>query len=285
MYIDPNLKKSIILEEDMSLYKSHVLNILIDLDKFLKSKGIKYSLDGGTLLGAIRHNGFIPWDDDIDIAMNKKEFLKMLDVIDEFKSEKYDVYVPLDDSPIAIGRMVKIYDKSVCIKEYGDRCYAGAFVDIFSMMDVGNDLKKENTSNKYRLLTTLLMHKNKRCEKGIYKTKSGMITKGLSYCVSKSWLKKKIKSYYEMDSKCKWCFSSFGNNKYYRKEMFEEFTEHVFEGYVFPIIKEYDEFLTTLYGDYMKLPPEDERNPHHLEYLCFDECYREKNLKEGKGDV
>lgn len=277
MYIEPEKINSSITDEDMDAYKKCVLNILIDFDTFLKSKGIKYSLEGGTLLGAIRHNGFIPWDDDIDIGLNRKEFLKLLDVIDEFKSDVYDVYLPLEDSPLAIARMIKIYDKRTCIKEYGDRCYAGAFIDVFSRIDVKDESHKEKESNFYRLLTSILSFKNDRNEKGIYKTKSGKIVLLLSKIVPKKWLKKKIESFYSADYDGNLCFSSFGSNKYFRKEIFEKYTEHVFEGHMFPIIEDYDEYLTTVYGDYMKLPPEDERNPHHLEYLKFDENFNEKN--------
>ncbi|MGM9958612.1 MAG: phosphorylcholine transferase LicD [Erysipelotrichaceae bacterium] len=277
MYIEPGKIRTKISDEEISAYKRCVLNILIDFDSFLKSKGIKYSLDGGTLLGAIRHNGFIPWDDDIDIALSREEFLKLLDVIDEFNSDVYEVYKPLDDSPIAISRMIKIYDKRTCIKEYGDRCYTGAFIDVFSRIDVSNNSKKERESNTYRLLTTLLLNKNGRLESGVYKTRSGQICHILSKFVSKSYLKRRISSYYHLSANSEYCFSSFGNNKYFKKSLMDEYTEHIFEGHVFPIIKEYDEFLKALYGDYMKYPPESERNPHHLEYMNLSESYVQKN--------
>lgn len=277
MYIEPDKVKSSITDEDMSAYKKCALNILIDFDKFLKSRGIKYSLEGGTLLGAIRHAGFIPWDDDIDIGLNRKEFLKLLKVIDEFKSDIYDVYLPLEDSPLAIARMIKIYDKRVCIKEYGDRCYVGAFIDVFSRIDVKSDFNKEKESNYYRLLTSILSFKNKRNEKGVYKTKSGQVVSLISTIVPRNWIKKKIENFYKSGYESALCYSSFGSNKYFRKDMFEKYTEHEFEGHMFPIIEDYDEYLTTVYGDYMKLPPEDERNPHHLEYLKFGEDFNVKN--------
>ena len=280
MYIEPEKIQTKISEQDMDEYKRRVLQILVDFDAFLKSKGIKYSLDGGTLLGAIRHNGFIPWDDDIDIALSREEFLKLLKVVDEFNSDEYEVCKPTDDSPLAIARMIKIYDKRTCTKEFGERCYAGAFIDVFSRIDVKDEAHKEKQSGYYRLLTSLLMCKNERHEDGVYKTKSGKIVKLFSHICGKKWLKKRIERQYEAAYSGDYCFSSFGNNKYYRKALTDEYAEHIFEGRMFPIITRYDEFLSTLYGNYMELPPEDKRNPHHLEYLNLHESYVEKN-KQG----
>ena len=277
MYIEPDKVKSSITDEDMSAYKKCVLNILIDFDKFLKNNGIRYSLDGGTLLGAIRHSGFIPWDDDIDIAMSREEFSKLLRVVDNFNSDIYEVVKPLDDSPIAVPRLIKIYDKRTCIKEYGEKYYTGAFIDVFSRIDVSSNERKERESNYYRLLTSLLMFKNDRHESGTYKTKSGKIMKMLSVFFTKEMLKKRIQAQYDKVCDSDLCFSSFGTNKYFKKSFMDEFIECKFEGRTFPIIKEYHEFLTSLYGDYMQLPPVDKRNPHHLEYLDLKESYINKN--------
>lgn len=92
------------------------MNILYDFSEFLKSKNIKYSIAFGTLLGSIRHHGFIPWDDDVDIILYRDDFLKLLSVIKEFESERYSIVLPLDDSPLATPKMIKIFDKTVCIK-------------------------------------------------------------------------------------------------------------------------------------------------------------------------
>lgn len=277
MYIEIDKIKSQISPEQMEEYKKCILRILIDFDEFLKANGIKYSLDGGTLLGAIRHGGFIPWDDDIDIAMSREEFSKLLNIVDNFNSDIYEVVKPLDDSPLAVPRLIKIYDKRTCIKEYGDKYYAGAFIDVFSRIDISSDEKKERESNYFRLLTSLLMYKNDRLEIGTYKTRFGRITKIVSVLCSKKMLKKRIQAQYDRISDSNLCFSSFGNNKYFKKSYMDEFIECKFEGHTFPIIKEYHEFLTSLYGDYMELPPVDKRNPHHLEYLDLKESYIKKN--------
>lgn len=75
-------QQHILTEEEIKQIQSILLEMLIEIDRICKKHNILYSIDGGTLLGAIRHGGFIPWDDDADIIMNRAEYEKLLNVID-----------------------------------------------------------------------------------------------------------------------------------------------------------------------------------------------------------
>ena len=257
-------------------YKKKLLNILIDFDVFLKKNNIKYSLFAGTLLGAIRHNGFIPWDDDIDIVVNKENYFKLLNVIENFESEKYKVVKPLDDTPLAIARVIKVYDRTSCIKEYGNNFYEGPFIDIFWMLDAPNKSMKKYV-NKYRFYTTLLAQKNDRINNRNSITKSAKIIKFISFFISKKRIKKVLNNYYKSNFDNDMCFCSFGDLFFYKKEWFEKMIYHNFENESFPVIEDYHKSLTTRYGQYMVMPPVEARIPHHLEYFNGYEKFEEKN--------
>ncbi len=272
--------KSSVSHGDMKNYKSMVLELMKDFHDFLKSHGIKYSLAFGTLLGAIRHNGYIPWDDDIDIILTGEEFQKLLAIVDEFNSDKYLVVKPLDDNPLGIARILKIYDKRACMKEYGVVPFDGPFIDVFSTIDVKNKESYAKEANKFRLYTTFYSFKTGRLSVSSYKSIGGHshIIKILSYLYSKKSLKKKIDEYYK-NRESKWCFSSFGSPKLYEKTWFEDCELHKFEEYEFYITTKYDAMLKADFGDYMKLPPVDERNPRHLIEISFNESFMDKNKK------
>lgn len=270
--------KSLISDEDIKKYKIMVLELMKDFHDFLKSHEIKYSLAFGSLLGAIRHNGYIPWDDDIDIILTGEEFQKLLAIVDEFNSDKYLVVKPLDDNPLGIARILKIYDKRACMKEYGLVPFDGPFIDVFSTIDVKTKEFYVKEANKFRLYTSLYSFKTGRLSSESYKSIGGhsYIIKLLSCLYKKNDLKKKLENYY-LNKGSKFCFTSFGSPILYEKSWFDEYEPHKFEQYEFDIVKEYDAMLKAEFNDYMTPPPVENRNPHHLKYISFDESFIDKN--------
>ena len=272
------MTKTAVTNEDIKKYKDTILNIMKDFHDFLTSHDIKYSLDGGSLLGAIRHNGFIPWDDDIDIILVKDEYNKLLKVINEFNSDKYLVLTPLEDNPLTFPRGIKIYDKRCCTKEYGVVEHSGPFIDVFTTIDINSEQTAKKEADKYRLLTTLYMFKINRVNTKTYLGGHSYIMKILSLLISKKKLVKEIKKYYERnDSNI--CLTSFGSSFNILKSTFNEYETHKFEQYEFNIIKNYDYYLTRLYGDYMTPPPVEKQNQHHLISISFNESFIDKNRK------
>ena len=268
--IDVESIKSEISDFQIEKYKKHILNMLLDFDEFLNQNNIHYSLMYGTLLGAVRHQGFIPWDDDIDIIIERSQFLKLCSIIKEFKPEKYQVVLPLDDNSLANPRMIKIYDRNTCLKEYGNTFYEGAFIDVFTSIKCKK--RKPFKCSKYRFYTTALMIKNGRIDLKNATTKTAKIVSFISKFIPKKFLKKEIKKMYYYDGGEYW-FSSFGWPSFFCDSLFSSISCGNFEGKKLPIFSNYDVILSEIYGDYMKLPPENKRNPHHLECLSFDKSY------------
>lgn len=107
-------------------------DILTDIDAFCRQNGIRYFLGGGTALGALRHGGFIPWDDDMDICMPRKDFDRFIRSFRDAHGEKYWVHSPndADTHGITMGRVRR---KGTCVRDRNDlhEQECGAFVDIF----------------------------------------------------------------------------------------------------------------------------------------------------------
>ena len=127
---------------DSNTQKKIMLDILIYIDNICRKNNIKYSLIGGSLIGAIRHKGFIPWDDDIDIILDYKNYKRLLNILRKDKNELYEIYIPgeKDNYPTHITKLI---NKKTIIREKGgyldDILDYGLFVDIFCYVNIPNN--------------------------------------------------------------------------------------------------------------------------------------------------
>lgn len=246
-----------------------ILNILISLDKFCKKNNINYSIACGTMLGAVRHQGFIPWDDDIDVFMLREEYDKFIDTARKnsyFIDEHYRALIPNESSnyyrAYIVIEDVRTYlcpDKNVKEK-YGD----GLHIDIFPL-DYGYDDYSKNLKllkHRAKLLNRMrraigISHSNKTISKlkKIYNKAFSIIGMDENYWINKNaTIPRMPKSKYVAN------ISFYNYPEIFLTEKLEEgYTTLNFEGYDFQSFLNYDYMLKTAYGDYMKLPPEKER--------------------------
>ncbi len=261
------------------------LEILIAFDKFCKIHQIKYSLGAGTLIGAIRHKGFIPWDDDIDIFMMRKEYERLITLINNGEEiEKYKIYLP--DGDESIYPFIKITDtNTITYPQNRKKEYArGVWMDVFPVDCCGNSeddilkvfkfiqtnvIKLERSTMHYTEKNTLNRLKN------IYLFFTQNVF-GFSY----RDFKRKILQYPLPEQGKYWgtirwpYYKGNGLCDVYPKEYFEGYTEKEFEGHKFMVFKHYDEILTHRYGNYTKLPDEKDRVSHGMEAYLLEEEVR-----------
>ncbi|MGI6657899.1 MAG: LicD family protein [Dethiobacteraceae bacterium] len=254
------------------------LEILKYFAKFCEKNSIRYYLSGGTLLGAIRHGGFIPWDDDIDVIMPRPDYNKFL-VLCKNAIEKNEFNPNYRLSVNEFDPIARIMDMrtTVKMKAYSNRKNIGLWIDIFPMDGV--------PSNPFILrIHYLIIRFLRDC---LYflsttpniKRRNKIVTllqyiaipfrpllriigeKRIAICINK------IASIYDFESSslCAAIASGYGLQEVNKRSEFVVQKKVDFEGSSFFTTAAYHSYLSKLYGDYLQLPPENERNKHHME--------------------
>lgn len=276
-------------DEDLKRLQNELLEILVDIKTVCDKHQIDYMLCGGTMLGAIRHKGFIPWDDDVDIMMLRNEYNKFKAVFDEELSEKYVLAEPLS-SPRYFSKMVKVFKKDTTYVEIPTAGADGPnmiFVDLFLLENVPNPGIKRKIiaiayNTAFRAASVCLD----------YKYPSLPI-------LGKSKTDRELRNYYNFRRSMGFFFSLFGSiqsyikiceslanqkeatnwlgipsdsgylDRIYPRDLMTVFTETEFCGYKMKIPKDYEKYLKAEYGDYMQIPPPEKREIHSAYKIEF----------------
>ena len=270
------------LLDDTSLktLQSRLTELLHRVHLICEENGIRYTMMGGTLIGAIRHKGFIPWDDDIDIGMPYEDYKKFIGVVSSQKYEGLAFGIP-GKTEDYFQTFVKVFDTTTTLKE-NNRTKSkpkGIFIDVFPLTYVG-DSKYEIFLNvrKFRFWRDILTRKDFHLSKGLFAVVEWIYIL-LGKFVSKDFALNKIYAHYETLALRKTSLMADldGNNKgIVPAYLFEEFALYDFEEFQFYGMKKADEYLWRVFGDYMQLPPEDKRVPHHIEYIDLNKSYLDR---------
>ena len=247
------------------------LKILIFVDKLCNKLNLNYCIMFGTLIGAIRHNGFIPWDDDIDIVMPRKDYLILQNYFMEHKEELKPLEFFSKDTrekyPYMIGRVcnTNFIMKSEIEEDYG----MGTFIDIYPMDGAGNG-KNTFYYRKSKLLSSMYYMKSRTrfipSEKWYLNIPKRIIFSFVKL-FSFEYLRKELESLvykFDYDKSIYVAHMDCCTDGIFLKKDFDETIYHDFEGYQVRIPKNYDSILRNLYGNYMELPPEEKRIGHHF---------------------
>lgn len=255
------------------------LEILLKFDSICKKYNIRYQLFSGTLLGAIRHKGFIPWDDDIDVCMLRDDyemFLRKCDIQD--LGETFFLQTNITD-PTSIIQFAKLRKNNTIFEpdnEVGSASHKGIYIDIFPLDNVKPYTKKGERQYKsfnfwYSIVTSSVKSRVLTAS-----TLSKKIIRWFFYIITKIVPKQYI------DKKIQKILKQFNNEKteyvnhlsngttgirpkrfLMKRAVFEDMINVEFEGHFFPAPRDYDSVLSQSYGDYMTLPPVEERKSHH----------------------
>lgn len=251
------------------------LEMLHEFDKICKENNLSYVLGGGTQLGAIRHHGFIPWDDDIDLNMNRPDYEKLMKLYNEKK-----IVLPSNRELISNrnGTLARHYARYIRydvkrIAEYAedDDC---PFIGIEIFVEDG--IYSNKVLFKIQVLRIKIIRKLLLISLSKPNTSSrGKITTKLKN-IMRPFLKKigSMKLARHLENICKevdfdkakyvaGLNGMYGEKEKWLKEEMLPIIEVNFEDGKFPCYKNYDKYLTNLYGNYMQLPPEEKRIPHN----------------------
>lgn len=259
---------------DINEIHSLLLGTLEFIDKVCKENNIKYSVVGGTAIGAIRHKGFIPWDDDVDIGMLREDYEKFLKIMDsgKYNDTKYKClhYSPL--YPNYYYRFAKMVDTTTSLTESNliRNENMGLFVDIFPY-DYVDETKIKKAIKKTRINSLMLVYASRKhyiWHKNFFKNFIALPAYTWAKILGKDfWMKKCIKIEQACKTKTE-IVAPFGG-AYGIKEImpisiFDSTIRVPFETIEVELFNNYDTYLTNIYGDYMTPPPPEKRIPHSI---------------------
>ena len=256
---------------DVNEIQQMELGIMEYIHEVCQKIGVKYFLAYGSLIGAVRHQGFIPWDDDMDICMLREDYEKLQDYLIANPDERYEV-MSYKNNLNYVYPFMKVQDNHTYLLEEDVRIDSnmGIYVDIFPVDGYEDDVEFKNK------MTKLIKKRQLSCYtfKGITNTKSVLnsllryvsviifyFTNTNKYVAQIEELAKsrKVSDYEQVD----YLIYKDMNKPVWRREWLEQVTTGTFEGKEFTIPKNYHEILTSDYGDYMQLPPVEQRVSHH----------------------
>lgn len=271
--MDNNLKKLQDLE----------LEMMLRIDDICRAHKLNYYLMGGSLIGAVRHKGFIPWDDDIDLGMPRPDYERFLSIAEEELGEEYGILTPYNTenyqftfSKVINKKMKIIYKSARKTNEWN------IWIDVFpldSMPEYGlKFLLRKYYLLLRRAMVMLSVFENvvstEKKERPFYENMLIFLAERIDFSKLLNTKKEILKfdralKHYDF-SKGPYIVNAMGLYKFktvFERTVYGQKTQLEFEGHMLRVPEQYDYFLKRLYGDYMQLPPEEKRNHHEIEYI------------------
>lgn len=264
---------------DIKQLHERLLRILVMFDKVCRDYGLRYCINGGTLLGAVRHKGFIPWDDDLDVAMPRPDYEKLIAHCREWLPKPYEFVCAENDPdyPLPFG---KIQDASTTLIERRHLYYlGGCYIDIFPWDAYPSSwlLRKRQRLEYFYLKKCLyLVHRDPyRHGRG----PASWLPRLVRRLYTMRNLQRRIRKVctrYDWDTAKIGCSYTDGWHRILPTSITGVYAPYEFEGHTVMGVKDYDTYLRAMYnGDYMQLPPENERIQHNFDLLDLSTPYRE----------
>lgn len=280
------------MNSKLTNYQTYIIDVLRYVCDFFERNNIRYFLAYGTMLGAVRHHGIIPWDDDADVFVPREDYERLLKMQGQLQTEGYDIIsMESDNSYLTYA---KIYDNNTSLWEVKQfPKMIGVFVDIFPLdysnepyEDVVNNVKRfSSLSRNFALAKSVYdIHDFFSYLKGFHIKTAWLVVKSFFYRKKKNYYDRVMKEYYrqlqQTSGKYFIDYSSSVNvskpgSVIYESVWFDDYVMLQFEDFQARVPVGYDEYLKCRYGDYMQFPPESERVPGHSHYFLDLQTHHE----------
>lgn len=269
-------------DAEMRYFRKKLLDICIDIFDFCEHHNLCCMLGGGTLLGAVRHNGFIPWDDDMDLLMPRKDYDTFIKLFTKYKGNQYDIYVP-DLEHLSVCLSMKVSLKNTIMEDIftaGNPVKTGVSIDVFPIEHAPSNhilrYLKGYLSNifSYSIVSAYIFQNRSSAIKQIY---SGTIQTRINYSIrcllglllsfkNYNWWYRQYDHFIQSPKESDFCTIPTGRGHYlgelHRKNVFYPCKKYNFENFQLWGPANADQYLTSLYGNYRELPPVEKRETH-----------------------
>ena len=250
------------------------LDALLFFDEYCRKNGLTYYLCGGCLIGALRTGGFIPWDDDVDVLMPRPDYEKFLKLYRKENPSERFVLVDDSDGRSFSGNIFAVLSDTdhTLVKDYQQDMDIpkGLPLDIFPIDGLASGKMARYTQYFFTMVYSLFRSQT------VPKNQGGLLAFGSKILLGvfrshktrfKIWkfVEKRMTRYSfdESESVAELCAGFYFMKKVYPRSIYDGTTEVEFEGHRYLAMKNYEEYLNIPFGNYMELPPEEERIPHH----------------------
>jgi len=266
------------MDEQLEKLHGALLCIAREVDRLCRENGIAYSLLAGTLIGAVRHQGFIPWDDDMDIAMLRGDYERFLTVCETDLDPRFELQTNRNDPdyPYAFAKLCLRGTHFEMAGHEKEPWQKGIFVDIFPMDNVppGKLARRFHAAGVYYWKKLLDRKAGMRIARGkgvktLFFRALDLLSRLYSAGSLRRHLDRTLRRYEHADT------GEVGNlcgiygyeRETTRSAFFQDRIDVPFAGATFSILRDYDVYLTQVYGDYMTPPPPEKRRTHHFTVL------------------
>ena len=271
-------------------HQAALLRLLVEFDRVCRMIGVKYQLYAGTLLGSVRHKGFIPWDDDLDILMMREDYEKFLREADTYlNGEVFFLQKEFSEHWRMFFSKLRL-NNTACIEKYYPKdslTHRGIYIDIFPC----DDARSTTLGKKLQFYASKIVIAKSLDRRG-YVTRSTTKKAFIAFCRLLP-----MKPFYRFAKSGKkngthlhsfFAAASDYSKNVYPRELLENTAVGEFEGGYYPIPANYDTLLRKIYGDYEILPPSEERGKKkHAIFVDTENSYENYNdiLKDSDFDV
>lgn len=257
----------------MTPVQEKLLSMLSWFHNFCVENNITYFAAGGTVIGAVRHNGFIPWDDDIDVVVPREDYNRLISLLKNQKVNHYYLESPYDGNKDFLFSYAKLYDTDTTLIENTKYpCRRGVFIDVFPLDNLDDSFDKSiaefqavDRKNMFLMMRTCAIRKERKWYKNISIVLAGLIPEWILNNKKLSIELDKIAQDIGMkDSKyVANLMGTYREKEIVKREWFGTPTLHTFESIEIYIPENYGEYLKSIYGNWSLLPPIDKRKTNH----------------------
>ena len=247
----------------------YILDILKDIDRFCTEEGLRYSMAYGTLLGAVRHKGFIPWDDDIDLMMPREDFERFVRTYND-PAGRYRCIFHVNTPEERFEHIfAKVHDTRTVIAGQ-ERCKFGLFVDIFPVDGKPDDpkaqarMERKLTHYAHRLTMLESRFRPFNFHQPLLASLAARIM-GPRHYINAAEMLMLSHDFSTCQKAGAVSMTRNGTREVFDRSLFENYTTLEFVGCRFKAFADWETFLTQQYGDYMQLPPVNQRRNHAIE--------------------